>query len=31
MPVIIKPEFEKDWLETGNITMWNDDLKATAI
>ncbi len=31
MPVIIKPEFEKEWLETGNITMWNDKLVATEI
>ncbi|HOG05193.1 MAG TPA: SOS response-associated peptidase [Paludibacter sp.] len=31
MPVIIKPEFEKEWLEAGNITMWNDELVATAI
>lgn len=31
MPVIIRPEFESPWLNSGNIDMWNDDLVAEPI
>ena len=31
MPVILHPDFEKNWLEEGTINMWNDNLKAITI
>ncbi|WP_321426678.1 SOS response-associated peptidase [uncultured Bacteroides sp.] len=31
MPVIIKKDNEKDWLNEGRIVLWNDDLIATKI
>lgn len=31
MPVILTPEGESDWLEKGEITMWNEKLVAHAI
>lgn len=31
MPVILIPEFEKKWLETGEINLWNDSLIAKVI